>query len=258
MKSKEKICENCESKNVIKKGRSKAKFQSKQVYKCKDCGKRFVSGLGKSYPSKIIMDSITAYNLGNDLNETSKIIKKKYKIKVPEKTIYSWVKEFDKVCSYFRIRKKALKLFKPKDIIFQKIFRHLQLYKFRFHKATLEFFADGYFRGLKNYLSDISENCPSELFKDSNRSSRIKLSIDADKIKIFEKKNYACKLASLALESANNNFERHDKLQEFMLVNDTCTIATEVPVYLYLNEIKKYGVFDLFKNTTENYNSLSE
>jgi len=241
-------CEGCGSKDVIKKGRSKAKFQSKQVYKCKDCGKRFVSGLGKSYPSKIIMDSITAYNLGNDLNETSKIIKKKYKIKVPEKTIYSWVKEFDKVCSYFRIRKKALKLFKPKDIIFQKIFRHLQLYKFRFHKAKLEFFADGYFRGLKNYLSDISENCPSELFKDSNRSSRIKLSIDADKIKIFEKKNYACKLASLALESANNNFERHDKLQEFMLVNDTCTIATEVPVYLFLEEVKEYGILNLFNN----------
>src|SRR3989344_8188024 len=170
MKSKEKICENCESKNVIKKGRSKAKFQSKQVYKCKDCGKRFVSGLGKSYPSKIIMDSITAYNLGNDLNETSKIIKKKYKIKVPEKTIYSWAAEFNKICSYYRIRKKALKLFKPKEIIFKKIFRHLQLYKFRYHRAKLEFFINDYYKGLKNYLIGISENCPNHLFKESNRS----------------------------------------------------------------------------------------
>ena len=240
-------CTECGSNNVVKKGRSKTKFQSKQIYKCNNCGKRFVSGFGKSYPAKIIIDSIISYNLGNNLAKSSKIIKTKHKVTIPEKTIYSWVKEFDKVCSYYRIRKEAIKLFKPKDIIFKKIFRHLQLYKFRFHKAKLEFFANGYFKGLKNYLVNISENCPDELFKGSARSSNVKLNIDADKIKIFKKENYACRLASLALQSANNNYERHDKLQEFMLVNDTCAIATEVPVYLFLDEIKEYGILELFE-----------
>src|SRR3989344_3860712 len=182
------VCEECGSNNVVKKGRSRNKFSIRQIYKCKDCNKRFVSGFGKSYPAKIIMD----------------------------------------------------------NIIFQKIFRHLQLYKHRYHKAKLEFFANGYFKGLNNYLANVSENCPDELFKDSSRSSRAKLNIDAGKIKIFKKENYACRLASLALESANTNYERHDKLQEFMISNDTCTIATEVPVYLYLDEIKEYGVLDLF------------
>ena len=177
------------------------------------------------------MDSIISYNIGNNLGETSKIIKKRHKLKVPEKTIYSWVKEFDEICSYYGIRAKAVKLFKPKDMIFKKVFRHLQLYKFRYHKAKIEFFVNDYYNGLKDYLADVSRNCPNELFNNSARISNIKLGIDAEKIKIFKKENYACKLASLALKSANRNSERHDKLQEFMLANDTCTIATEVPVY---------------------------
>ena len=243
-------CAECGSSHVVKKGRSKAKFELKQIYKCKDCSKRFVLGSGKSYPAKIIMDSISAYNLGNNLDKTSKIIKKKHKVRVPEKTIYSWVKGFGKVCSYCRIRKKAIGLFKPKDVIFKKIFRHLQLYKYRYHKAKVELFANGYFKELRNYLANVSENCPDELFKDSFRTSNIKLNIDANKIRIFKKENYACRLASLALECANTNYERHDKLQEFMLANDTCTIAAEVPVYLSLDEVKGYGILGLFEKNT--------
>ena len=238
MKNKVKICcKECGSKYVVKKGRSRTKFAVRQIYKCKDCNKRFISGFGKSYPAKIIMDSITAYNLGNSPDGTSKIIRKKHKVKVPEKTIYSWVREFDEVCSYNRIRKKAARSFKPKDVIFKKIFRHLQLYKYRYHKFKSEFFINEYFRGLKNYLANISGNCPNELFNDSFRTSNIKLNIDANKIRIFKKENYACRLASLALESADTAYERHDKLQEFMLANDTCTIAAEVPVYLFLDEV---------------------
>ena len=134
----------------------------------------------------------------------------------------------------------------------------MQLYKYRYHKAKVAFFVNEYFRGLKSYLINISSNCPNELFKNSARISNIKLGIDAERVKIFKKENYACKLASLALQSANKNSERHNKLQEFMLVNDTCTIATEVPVYMYLDEIKQYGIFDLFGNLSIKNNTLKE
>ena len=73
-------CINCGSRNVVKKGRSKTKFSVRQIYKCKDCNKRFGFGFGKSYPAKIVMDSIIAYNIGNNLAETSKIIKRKFKV----------------------------------------------------------------------------------------------------------------------------------------------------------------------------------
>jgi transposase-like protein len=159
-KEKEK-CLECGSKNVVRKGKSKTKFSVKQIYKCEDCGKRFVSDLrNKSYPIKIIMNSIVTYNLGNNLAETSKIIKKRFKIEVPEKTVYSWVKEFDKICSYYRTRDKAVKLFKPKDTVFIKIFRHLQLYKYRYHKAKVEFFV----RNKERYLATLNtSNLPTSV-----------------------------------------------------------------------------------------------
>ncbi len=255
----EKICKGCGSGNVIKKGKRKNKYGVVQKYFCNNCSKYFILKKleKKVYSAKVIIQAISYYNLGYSLDESSKLINKKFKVKVSSRAISNWLNEFEEVCGYYRIRDKAKGLFKPKDIIFKKIFRHLQLYKFRYHKAKIEFFVNKYFNGLKDYSADVSRNCPNELFKDSLRSSNIKLDIDINKIKVFKKENYACKLASLALESASKNSERHDKLQEFMLANDTCTIATEVPVYLFLNEIKQYGVFDLFENSIKN-NTLNK
>jgi len=34
-----------------------------------------------------------------------------------------------------------------------------------------------------------------------------------------------------------NNRERHEVVQDFMLANDTTTLACEVPVYLYRREV---------------------
>jgi len=43
--------------------------------------------------------------------------------------------------------------------------------------------------------------------------------------------NQACKLAAFALKACNKNKERHNKVEEFMLINDSSTIACEVPVW---------------------------
>jgi transposase-like protein len=51
-------------------------------------------------------------------------------------------------------------------------------------------------------------------------------------IKTPSKNNFACKLASLALNLITTNKDRHQKIQDFMLINDSTTIAVEVPVYL--------------------------
>ena len=51
-------------------------------------------------------------------------------------------------------------------------------------------------------------------------------------IKNLQKNNFACKLASLAINLAAKNNERHEVVQAFFLINDSTTIATEVPIYL--------------------------
>jgi len=40
---------------------------------------------------------------------------------------------------------------------------------------------------------------------------------------------------------AKNNRERHEVVQDFMLTNDTATLACEVPVYLYPDEAAEFG-----------------
>ena len=49
---------------------------------------------------------------------------------------------------------------------------------------------------------------------------------------VTRKANYATKLAALALQIALSNKKRHETLQRFMLLNDSATIAVEVPIYL--------------------------
>ena len=47
------------------------------------------------------------------------------------------------------------------------------------------------------------------------------------------KYNNACRMVELALLLCRNNRERHDRVEDFMLVNDSSTVAVEVPVWLY-------------------------
>ena len=61
------------------------------------------------------------------------------------------------------------------------------------------------------------------------------------------KKNYANRLAELALMISPNNYARHQSVQDFMLVNDSVTVAAEVPVYLTKHDIayfksKKFNI----------------
>ena len=46
-------------------------------------------------------------------------------------------------------------------------------------------------------------------------------------------------MTDLALELAKTRSERHQKIEEFFLTNDSATIAVEVPVYLTESGFKK-------------------
>jgi len=57
------------------------------------------------------------------------------------------------------------------------------------------------------------------------------------KITHLSKTNLANKLADLALNLAKTNKQMHEAVQNFMLINDSTTTATEVPVYLTQDDI---------------------
>jgi hypothetical protein len=115
--------------------------------------------------------------------------------------------------------------------------QHRQMYLYTLHHGKLDhLFSFPYHRSyepIRDYLvADVpSADFPHELFTrvERDRSSQYPVILQAD---VTRKDNYATKLAGLALQIAPSNIKRHETLQRFMLLNDSATIAVEVPIYL--------------------------
>ncbi len=247
-------CQYCQSKNTKKEGKRKGRFQTIQKYSCRECKKNFTDkGVAqKSYPAKIILNSISCYNLGNTQIEVSKLINQRYKIKAPQRTISEWVNEYKNICTFSRLRKQAIKLYKPSDIIFSQKLQHNQVYNFNLHRAKLKLTSKELmpqkFQLLKSYLEKIpTQEFPHHIFQPKPDKPELNELARSSQIKFKtlgfikeEKQNQANQLAKLALNLANNNKQRHEAIQNFMLTNDSATIACEVPVYLTADDIKYF------------------
>ena len=236
------FCPYCGSKNIVKTGKRKNKNQIVQRYKCNPCGKTFISSnlKNKTYPAKIILNAISCYNLGHSQNKVSNLISSKFKLNVPQRTISQWINEYKSICTFHRLRKRAIKLCNPKTIIQKQTLNHIQPYIFKCHKAKLDILIkeNRQFSAIKNYIEKInSKQFPHHIFtynKEENQNNKraSQLKFEHLEIKQIQKNNLACELAKLALNLAKNNKERHEAIQNFMLINDSTTIAVEVPIYL--------------------------
>jgi len=252
-------CPYCNSKKVVKAGIIKLKMQSAQRYFCKSCKKFFTNKKlkNKSYPAAIILQAISTYNLGYTLEQTKRIISSKFHLSLPLTTLHSWLKSYAGICSFIRIRKQALDEFKPGQMILQQKFFHHQLYLFQLHQAKLKILSSYLdkkkFFLLEEYLQKVyQKELPEHIFvmpdeELKKRASQIKARLlEFTKV---EKQNQANKLAKLGLMVAKTNKERHQCIQNFMLINDSVTIATEVPVYLTNDDISYFKS----KNFTFNF-----
>ena len=272
------ICPNCSSKNTKKYGIIKKKLQNTQRYLCNSCQKTFIletQSKNKTYPTRIILNTLSYYNLGHSQAQTSKIISQKHKTKVPQKTISNWLNEYKNICTFQKLRKEAKKLYPAEEIIEQHTLMHNNLpYNFQIHKAKLyllfhtklynnEFGNNSkYCEPTKQYLEKIPTNkFPHHIFQPKQgeqeelnglaRSSQIK--IETLNITKLQKDNFACKLASLALNLAATNKQRHEAIQNFFLINDSTTIAAEIPVYLTHDDIFYYKIRNFTIKFLEKY-----
>jgi ATP-dependent exoDNAse (exonuclease V) beta subunit len=88
----------------------------------------------------------------------------------------------------------------------------------------------------------MAENCPHHLFQategTSNRASQGKAAFNLDHVEIKAKRNHACQIAELVLQTVTNNKRRHDEIQRFMLTTDSVTVAVEVPIILTPADIR--------------------
>ncbi len=178
------------------------------------------------YRPKVILNAITYYNTGHTLDETRRLVNRRYKTKVPLTTLHSWIKRYRGVCNFTKLRKRYR--IDPENIIFEKRFEHQQVYEFKYHRLKLNIAAKTFPR-LRTYVRSILKDCPDKAFQKGPRCSTFRLDM---KPKRTRKHNNAQDLTALALNLARNNRERHDSQEQslrsypiFILYN--CRISTD-------------------------------
>ena len=237
-------CARCSSKFTIKKGRRQNRFRVLQVFQCGECLYKFTAAAGKNktYPPRVILETVSAYNLGNSISDTQRVIRKRLHVDIPEGTIRSWIRAHKPLTTYARLRAPGRTVFDPDAIIRSFTFRHKQVYRFQLHRAKLELLLQiarhRHLAPAKDYLEAIGQDFAHGIFQTTeHRSSKFPARFWPP---IARKENYATRLAALVLPTAAANKKRHETLQRFMLVNDSATVAVEIPVYLTDEDIAYY------------------
>ncbi|MDO8664938.1 MAG: PD-(D/E)XK nuclease family protein [Candidatus Liptonbacteria bacterium] len=170
-------------------------------------------------------------------------------------TLSNWIKQYEPLCAFSRMREFAVKMLKPKDMISSATLAHRQLYRFRHHRAKTiliirEDFKHSRFWPLKDFLDLIPVECPHQYFQEGMRASEAPIMFSKTEMIVRGKNNFANKMAKFVLESVSAAKDRHDALQRFMLANDSVTVATEVPVYIRREDLAHMQTqlgFKLFK-----------
>jgi ATP-dependent exoDNAse (exonuclease V) beta subunit len=251
-------CPHCNSKRIIRKGVRRKKLESIPLFRCRSCGRTFGPGpraiRNKTYPLLEILEILTLYDRGNTLAQTASKISSRYGHRIASSTISRWLAEHPALMTYRRLRERGRRLFTPTQIIRAHKLYHRQVYEFAYHRAKLAFLRDGTlddkraagtgstarFGALADFLESFPQTCPHDLFRreDGARSSQIAADfLTPEKLVVVNKQNAATETAALILPSVGTNYERHPKLQRFMLANDSTTIAVEVPVWLTVDDI---------------------
>jgi transposase-like protein len=284
-------CPYCQSKNFVKRGLRQNQYQSVQLYLCKneECGRTFTAQdvKGKHFPLNVVIEAMSYYNLGFSLEETCKIINKKFNTTLPNvpvqtlsgvepegpasepsisaagsfvaptpETLSGWINEYKELCRYERLRPYAIKMCKPKDTVEVVSMAHRQLYRFRYHRPKtslmLTEFKNRNLRRLQEYLNAVSSETPHQYFQEGERMSDVRSKFSTADMIVKSKNNYANRLAKFVLQTVSENKARHEALQRFFIANDSCTVATEVPVYIRREDIEHMENVLKFKISDDN------
>lgn len=241
-------CPYCQGTNIIKKGLRAKKYETIQLYYCHHCQKKFTPLVtkGKTYPLKVILDAITFYNRFYSLEEAAKKVSEKYGLKVSFQNIPNWLRDFNEYLPFLRMRDFIEKKYDKRDILVESKMFHGQIFDFKYHRAKTDCLIDDdfknyKFRPLQEFLELVTAECPHSIFRETQqRASTYKDIFNLEQVKITPRNNLAVRNTRLIMQTVSNNKLRHEVLQEFMLINDSVTVATEVPILMDEDDIRHY------------------
>jgi len=247
-------CPHCGSPKIAAKGRRLKKLETIRLYHCRACDRRFTPGpralRNKTCPIGEILEALTDYNRGHSLEEVSRRLSSRHGHAINPATISRWLSAHPGLTTYRRLRAEGRRLFSPPQLMRIVKLYHAQVYEYGYHRAKLAFVREGTlddrrtgdttFAPLADFLESVPRECPHRLFKrdDGARASKLPHGFMAlDRLTVIEKQNTATDAAALIIPSVGSNRDRHPRLQRFMLANDSTTIAVEVPIWLYEDDI---------------------
>jgi len=268
-------CPTCDGRQIVKNGLRKNSLRQIQIYWCKDCARHFsfLAGLkGVKYPPRVIARALCLYNLGHSQEQTARRMGAEFRLAVPRRTISEWILGYQPITTFHRLRSAAVRQF-GQSMLKERTLEHRQNYQYKVHlpklALTTKTIPADVAPKAKNYLFSIFDGFPDELFRDEhidNLDQQVGTEAKASPPTVmrsstsdFEtlplsriaKQNLANDLAAMGLLLARKNKDRHPSIQDFMLANDSCTIACEVPVYLTAEEIGYYKSKGFFLNLPE-------
>lgn len=217
-------CKHCGSEKIVKRGLRKSLRLDNQIYVCRDCGRRFSQKQGR-YDDALILFAASTYNSGKSLCKTVALIRDKFKINVNPATVSRWTRKFGK--SYLRLRGNLLSKHKGVEPIVHKQFIHSGLiYRFSLHNLKLREFCRH--KDLAHYLISLDEWI-DRYFTSGSRCSQMQT---VEHVEVVPKKNIACNAVGNVLGACKDLRERHAIVQQYLLHNDSSTVAVEVPVWM--------------------------
>jgi len=252
------VCPHCGGRALTRRGTRKKKFEIVQLWRCASCKRMFTPApaalRNKTYPLRVILDAITTYSLGYSHEETRRRMKAKSGRAISDSTLSAWLAEHDSLLSYRRLRDAGRRRFPPEQTVRSVKLYHRQVYRYAFHRPKLELLRESEehqrFAPLANFLEAIPLICPHALFRTEDAGGRASQAqpqfADVTRIIVNRKENAATRAAALVIPTVGDNRRQHDRLQQFMLANDSVTFAVEVPIWLKEDDIaaleKKHGV----------------
>ncbi len=244
-------CPHCGGRSLRRRGVRKKKLEIVQLWRCASCKCTFTPGPtplhNKTYPLRMILATLTDYDVGYTLEQTAARLKKKTNRNVSPSTIASWLEEYKPHCSYRRLRPQGLSRFPANQTIRTIKLYHRQIYSYAYHRAKLDFLRAGVlddkrrgdtrFAPLGDFLERVPTECPHDLFgREGDPKARASQAAptfaDTAHAIVNVRENAATHTAALIIPAIGNNKLRHETLQRFMLANDSVTVAVEIPIWL--------------------------
>jgi len=176
----------------------------------------------------VILYTLQQYNRGHPVTEAKKLTGKRYQYSPPRSTIYTWIDRYRNTLTFLKLRKKYD--VHPDELTTTHELKHQQVYSFTYHNLKLNIHSKNR-PELRRYINWIERSLPRKMFLEGPRCSS--LDIDHD-LETKEKDNITPELTQLAFNSQPKNTDKspHETVQDFFLINDSTTVATELPVFI--------------------------